>query len=90
MNIIDEARFFNHFPQKELDLTSDLFASLIEGHVVEGVIQGVYLDCILDKISESERMRQFALKTLKKILSLSKADFGLKFYKKVLENQLVI
>ncbi len=29
LNIIDEARFFAHFPEKELDLTGDLFVHLI-------------------------------------------------------------
>lgn len=69
LNLIDEVRFFNHFPEKELMQTADLFGYIIKEKIVDGIIQGIYVDCLLDKIGENEKLRNFSLTALRHIIS---------------------
>lgn len=90
MNLIDEVRFFVHFPEKELQQTALLFGSIIKEKIVEGIIQGVYIDCLLDKLSETEKLQNFSLNALRALLKdQTVLQIEQKNIRKILENKIL-
>lgn len=88
LNLIDEVRFFGHFPEKELLQTALLFGSIIKEKIVEGIIQGVYIDCLLDKLSETEKLQNFSLNALNILFKdYSILEIEQKNLKKIIENK---
>lgn len=65
-NLFDEYHFFPKYPEKELSLTSVLFGSLVQHHLVSYVPLGIALRCILDALRNppGSKMFSFGLQAL--------------------------
>jgi CCR4-NOT transcription complex subunit 1 len=42
-NLLDEYRFFHKYPEKELKITAQLFGSIIQHKLVDGIIERIAL-----------------------------------------------
>ncbi|KAI9320725.1 hypothetical protein BX666DRAFT_2118920 [Dichotomocladium elegans] len=64
--LLDEYQFFPKYPEKELSITSALFGSLIQHHLMPSMSLGVALQCILDAVRHpvGSKMFNFGHQTL--------------------------
>ena len=60
-NLLDEYRFFHRYPERELKITGELFGSIIQNKVVEGVIEKIALKYVFEAIKRSGKMLKFAV-----------------------------
>lgn len=65
-NLFDEYHFFDKYPDKELSITSVLFGSLIQHHLVSYAPLGIALRCVLDALRNppGSKMFNFGLEAL--------------------------
>lgn len=70
-NLFDEYHFFPKYPDKELSITSTLFGSLVQHHLVSYVPLGIALRCILDALHNpaGSKMFSFGLQALSQFQS---------------------
>lgn len=70
-NLFDEYHFFPKYPDKELSITSTLFGSLVQHHLVSYVPLGIALRCILDALHNpaGSKMFNFGLQALSQFQS---------------------
>ncbi|CAM0140611.1 CCR4-NOT core subunit cdc39, variant 2 [Umbelopsis sp. WA50703] len=70
-NLFDEFHFFSKYPDKELAITSVLFGSLIQHHLVSYVPLGIALRYVLDALRNppGSKLFRFGLQSLTQFLS---------------------
>lgn len=68
-NLFDEYRFFQRYPQKELEITANLFGALIHNMLVTFIPLGIALRYILEALrSSSKKMFSFGVFALQQFL----------------------
>lgn len=67
-SMLDEYRFFNKYPDKELILMGSLFGKIIEMKLIEGLIESIALKYILEGFKKGGKMIIFSYKALEQFI----------------------
>lgn len=67
-SMLDEYRFFNKYPDKELILMGSLFGKIIEMKLIDGIIESIALKYILDGFRKGGKMVIFSYKALEQFI----------------------
>lgn len=87
INIIDEYRFYQNFPEKELFLTSEIYGRFISDRLIDGRSQLVFLKAISDSLEKEGKMFQFAVKALNYFIYNIDLNLPIEFYKLLFANE---
>lgn len=87
INIIDEFRFYQNFPEKELFITSDIFGMLIKHRIIEGKALIIFLKAISDSLEKDGRMFKFGYKALMHFINDMTLNISADFYKLLFANE---
>ena len=87
INIIDEFRFYQNFPEKELYITSDIFGMLIKHKIIEGKALIIFLKAISDSLEKEGKMFKFGYKALMHFINDMSLNISGDFYKLLFANE---
>ncbi|KAG8817898.1 hypothetical protein FRC17_011048 [Serendipita sp. 399] len=66
--VFDEYKFYPEYPPRELRITAQLFGSLIQNHLVEGVPLGIAIRCVITALNDP-KLLSFGVQALARFLS---------------------
>lgn len=58
-NLFEEYRFFPQYPEKELQITAQLFGGMVERSLVQAMTLGLALRCVLDALRKPEGSKMY-------------------------------
>lgn len=67
-NLLDEYRFFNKYPEKELKITGQLFGCIIQNHLIEGLLERISLKYVFEALKRSGKMQRFGVYAIQNFL----------------------
>ncbi|KAG8755159.1 hypothetical protein FRC14_004305 [Serendipita sp. 396] len=65
--VFDEYKFYPEYPPRELRITAQLFGSLIQNHLVEGVPLGIAIRCVITALNDP-KLFSFGVQSLARFL----------------------
>ena len=68
-SMLDEYRFFNKYPEKELNLMGGLFGKIVDIKIIDGVIESIVLKLILDGFKLGGKMIVFSTKATEQFIN---------------------
>ena len=60
-NLLDEYRFFSKYPDKELKITGQLFGSIIQNRLVEGLLERISIKYVFEALKRNGKMQKFGV-----------------------------
>jgi CCR4-NOT transcription complex subunit 1 len=87
INIIDEFRFYQNFPEKELYITSEIFGRFIQNKIVDGRALAIFLKALNDSLEKEGKMFNFGSKALMHFVYNMDLNISPDFYKLLFANE---
>ncbi len=87
INIIDEFRFYQNFPEKELYITSEIFGRFIQNKIVDGRALAIFLKALNDSLEKEGKMLNFGIKALNHFVYNMDLNISPDFYKLLFANE---
>lgn len=75
LNLFDELKFLQQYPQRELSITAELFGQIINEQFLDEVVQNIGIKCIFDTLSGKEKMQEFGKIALQQCLKIYNKDY---------------
>ena len=67
-NLLDEYRFFNKYPEKELKITGQLFGLIIQNHLMDGLLERISIKYVFEALKRNGKMLKFGVYALEQFI----------------------
>jgi CCR4-NOT transcription complex subunit 1 len=89
INLMNEYRYFKDFPEKELQITADVYGKMIKHRIVDGRSQIIFLKGLTDCLDMQGQMFEFGIRGLSHFITDLDLNLSSENYKMLFANERV-